>query len=618
MTQTAPSPERTAVLQRASRERPCPICGGWPERPSGETCNGLLRANMGPSGEPAVLCDSLVYAGNYRADLRNDVRPPYPHSLGESGCDCGTVHNIIPGPTPPPPPRARSSEPPDYTDLRNSQRLIEVYGQDALYDHTRGIWRIWDSCVWAQDETETVLRMAKRIIADLNTDFARDTQGMDEKEQLRKLRELRACESSGRLRAMVECTRSELHATHETWDQDPWLLNVSNGTIDLRTGDLLPHRPERWQSKLAPVDYDPFAKCPEWDAFLQRIFAGDEETIALVQRGIGLSLVGAVREHVLFMCYGTGRNGKSTLLKAVMGAVGDYGREAAPDLLIQRDMPEHPAQIADLVGVRFATTVEGRGRLDTSKVKALVSGDRLNARFMHQNPFTFTPSHTLWMAVNEKPNINELTEGIWSKVKLIPFTVRIPDEEQRKDIDEVLARERPGILAWAVRGCLEWQKHGLGTSAAVAAATAGYRTEQDTLAGFLEEKCLRGEDYVVSAAEILKEYKSYCEDTGEKPLSQHWLGRRLVERGFGKSRSGQGYVLYTGLRVRQPFEARDIPDGDPLPQMAVTGHTVPLTFDGEEQKQLPQPTRDQFDSDQAYETAFKQWYHAVDKGDTTQ
>ena len=491
-----------------------------------------------------------------------------------------------------------------YTDTRNARRLVAKHGEEIRFDHTRGQWRLWDGRVWTHDETAGIMLMAKEVIADMHIEAE---QTMFEDDLKRAQNKILACESTGRLNALVDNAKSDVTATHKTWDAEPYWLNCNNGTIDLRTGELLAHRPERWQSKLAPVDYDPDAKCPRWDAFLDRIFAGDQELIQFVQRAVGLSMVGEVVEHVLFLLWGTGGNGKSKFLEAIMAILGDYARTASPDLLLNADTPQHSTNIAELKGVRLVSaieTAEGK-RMSEAVVKMLTGGDTRNARFLFQDAFTYIPSDTFWVATNTKPVVQGNSEGLWRRMKLIPFTVTIPKAEIDPELPKKLRAEYSGILAWAVRGCMDWQRQGLREPSAVSQATAHYRGEMDTLNAFLEEACVREEGSKVASEELYRRYVAWCQQAGEKVATQRFLGLRLGEHGFVKTRmTPTNRWGWQGLRLRGDNELfqPDQPTGqeaeEPEREMVLAG----FADNG------GAPTPDQFSSNDEYITALRRYW----------
>ena len=334
----------------------------------------------------------------------------------------------------------------------------------------------------------------------------------------------------------------------DKFDTDQWALNCTNGTLDLRSGELRPHNRGDLLTNLCPVEFDPAATCPSWDRMVQTILGGDAELIAFVQRAVGFSLTGSVAEQMLFLLWGHGANGKSTFLNAILGMLGpDYGMQAPDGLLLAKRHDSHPTERADLFGKRLVSSaeVEDGRRLNEALVKQLTGGDRVRGRHMREDFWEFEPTHKLWLAVNHKPVIRGTDHGIWRRVKLIPFTVTIGPEDQDKDLPAKLKAELPGILAWAVRGCLDWQQHGLGEPEAVRAAVAQYRGEMDVLGTFLTECCVEGKGCTARAGDVYAAYKKWCEANGEYVASQTAFGTSIAERGIARRKSNG--IWYDGL-----------------------------------------------------------------------
>src|SRR5215208_2414346 len=319
---------------------------------------------------------------------------------------------------------------------------------------------------------------------------------------------------------MISLAESSLPVRAEEIDADLWLLNASNGTIDLSTGELREHRRENIITKLAPVEYDPDAKAPVFEAFLARVLPS-EALRRFVQRAVGYADTGIDSEEILTIFYGVGANGKSTLVNILMEALGDYAMQAAPELLLAK-RGSHPTELADLFGARFVASVEvdeGR-RLAESLVKQLTGRDPIKARRMREDFWQFGPTHTVFLATNHRPEVRGTDHAIWRRIKLVPFEVTIPESEQDKRLAEKLRKELPGILAWIVRGCLEYQRNGLGEPEEVKAATEGYRSEMDVLAAFIEDRCVVHPKAHVGATPLYRAYKDWCEDAGESQLTQ--------------------------------------------------------------------------------------------------
>jgi putative DNA primase/helicase len=324
-------------------------------------------------------------------------------------------------------------------------------------------------------------------------------------------------------------------------DQDPWSLNVLNGTVDLRTGKLRAHDRDDWITKLVPVAYDATTPAPLWNAHLERVLP-DAELRAFFERAVGYSLTGLTIEQVMFILWGGGANGKSVTVETILGLLGDYACKTPSETLLARREGSIPNDIARLQGARFVSSVEmeENRRLAESRIKELTGGDTVTARFMRAEFFDFRPVCKLWMATNHKPVVRGTDLAIWRRLRLVPFTVTIPESERDHHLLEKLRGELPGILAWAVEGCLAWQREGLNPPEAVLLATKTYREEEDVLGAFLQERCVLGVGHWVFAGNLYRAYGGWCERNGEKPISQKALAARLSERGCESDRKGHG------------------------------------------------------------------------------
>lgn len=435
------------------------------------------------------------------------------------------------------------------SDVGNAARFAAMHSQDLRYVGAWGQWLRWDGVQWQQDETGEVMRRAREVAMSVYREAAAEPDEMRRKALSQHAVRL---DSDARIRAMLHLAESEpaMAVRGDVFDRDPWLFNCQNGTLGLRTGELYPHRREDYITKLSPVMFDPHASCLTWDAFLRRIFAEDDEVISYGQRVAGYCLTGDVSEQGLDMWHGGGGNGKSTKLKMWLAMLGDYGKQAAPGLLMRKYGETHPTELADLRGARLVvvTEVEEGQRLAEVLVKQLTGGDKLKARLMRQDFHEFDPTFKIVMAVNHLPRITGTDHAIWRRIRMTPFEVTIPDDEQDKRLAEKLKAELPGILAWAVRGCLEWQRGGLAPPPQVGRATAAYRADMDTIGDFLRD-CTRPDAAgIVTAKAIYAAYLRWCEQNGERALSQKQLGGRLTERGFNRRRGGQGH-LWVGLAL---------------------------------------------------------------------
>jgi P4 family phage/plasmid primase-like protien len=446
-------------------------------------------------------------------------------------------------------------QPVNLTELGNARRLIARHGHRLRYCKPLGSWLEWDDKRWAFDDTGAIWRYAKDMVRQLGVEAANEP---DDKHRSAILRWALKSEGQKTIGHSVDLAWSEpgIPIMPDALDADPWLLNTPSGTVDLRTGQLRPHCQTDLISKITGVAYDPSADCPRWKGVLLDIFDGDHELVDYVQRAFGYSATGIIGEHALFLCYGTGRNGKSTVLETVLAVLGDYGAVTNPRTFLMIGQNDHLAMLADLAGRRFVPTdeVEEGERLAESMVKRVTGNRVLKARWMHKNPFTFPVQFKIWMLANDKPEIQGQDEGIWSRIRVVPFNHYFPPEKRVKNLVNILVTEEgPGILRWIVDGCLQWQeKKGLAEPAKVADAIASYRSEQDVLIGFLEQETvsylsnevLRDQSRA-KVGDLYGRYVEWCKNNGEK--------RVLTSRKFGSRLDARGHHLDEshGIRYRK-------------------------------------------------------------------
>lgn len=440
---------------------------------------------------------------------------------------------------------------PEYesTDLGNARRLVAEHGQDLRFVSEWGKWLSWDGTHWGIDLTGEVNRRAK-MIADAILDEARSSA------DAQAFRWGLRSQSAGGINAMIAVASTEpgVPVLVDELDTDPWLLTVANGTLDLHTCELQPANRAHLITKASPVRWDPDATCPNWTRALGQVLP-DSELRAYMQRTTGYALTGDVSEQVLTVMYGTGSNGKSTFKETILSMLGEHAKPAAPKLLLATKHEGHPTEIADLHGRRLVVSheVEDGLRLDEALVKELTGGDRLKGRFMRQDFWDFSPTHKLWIACNHKPRIRGNDNGIWRRIRLVPFEVTIPDEEQDKHLPEKLRAELSGILVWAVEGCRAWQQEGLNPPRAVLEATARYRVESDLLSQFIEERCLDGDGFQVRSTDLYADYKVWCVVNGlDHPLSQKAITKQLDERGYDRTENRQGQAIWLGIGLAAP------------------------------------------------------------------
>ena len=441
------------------------------------------------------------------------------------------------------------SEPSPYTDTGNAERFAAAHSHRLRYLRERHHFLVYQGGRWRRDTSGEAERAAKDVARSLLTE-ASQLGGEASKEAAKWGLKL---QSEPRLRAQLTLAGSEREVvvSADDLDPDPYVLACGNGVLDLRTSELREPVPDDLITLGTDVPYEPAARCDRWLKFLDEVFGADEELIAFLKRFFGYLLTGDMREHVLAVFHGAGANGKSTLIGVLRRLLGDFAVTAAFDTFMRQRDRGPRNDLARLHRARLVTAAEsGEGRkLDEATVKAITGGDVIAARFLYGEHFEFKPEFKLVLVTNHRPKVDGDDDAIWRRLRLIPFEQSFEGRED-KALGEKLEAELPGILAWAVRGCLEWRAEGLGEAAAVTRATAEYRADEDVLGGFLAERCaMAGE---VPKQELRAAYEAYCAELGEEPLRANVLGKRLAKRGVKSAKRGQAgqASVYKGVSLR--------------------------------------------------------------------
>jgi putative DNA primase/helicase len=440
----------------------------------------------------------------------------------------------------------RSVPKPIRTDLGNAQRFAAEHGHRLRHVRERRAWLTWTGSRWARDATGDAERAAKQTARRLLTDAAKIE---DEDKRKQAAQWALTSQSDPRIRAMLALATTELEIAlaDEQLDHDPWLLTCPNGTLDLRTGTLGSHDLADLITLATDIAYVPGADCPRWRRFLSEVFAGDNELVEFMRKYVGYCLTGDTREEVLTVFHGAGCNGKSTFMRVQKRLAGNHAVTASFDTFMRARADRAPRNdLARLHRARLVTASEsGEGRrLDEAIVKEITGRDPIAARFLYGEHFEFTPQFKLVLVTNHRPKVDGTDDALWRRLRLVPFEQSFEGREDR-ELDDRLAAELPGILAWAVQGCLDWQRDGLGQPAAVTKATREYRQDEDLLGGFLDERCrLEGE---IEPSRLRDAFEDYCRAIGEKPIAASVLGKQLARRGISRhKRSGQ----YRGVSLR--------------------------------------------------------------------
>ena len=442
------------------------------------------------------------------------------------------------------------------TELGNSQRITNSYGGIIRYCGAWKKWLVWNAQygAWQIADNGQVQRFAIKTIQNMFREAARIS---DSQERGALVKWGLASETATRIQAMIRLAESSegVAISPDDLDRNPWLLNCHNGTIDLRTGNLNDHDKSDLITKVIPVTYDPNAECPKWLGFLDKIMDGNQELISFLQRTVGYALTGDTREQCFFILHGDGANGKSTFIKTIGALLGDYAQAASFETFLSKNQGNVANNdIARMQGKRFISAVEAEEsrRLAENVIKQITGGDVVAARFLYREYFEFVPQFKIFLTTNHKPKINCNDPAIWRRVKLIPFTVSIPEEKQILDLDEQLKDEFSGILNWAIEGCLDWQRNGLQTPEEVVNATKDYRNEMDTVNEFLEECCTLLPNVKVNPTALFDAYKKFCEKNGEIFLSMKKFGASLNKKGYEVTKTNsRTWRLGIGLPVEE-------------------------------------------------------------------
>ena len=363
-------------------------------------------------------------------------------------------------------------------------------------------------------------------------------------------------ESSGRLHSLLDLAAGmpAIAVRSEQLDANPWLLNCQNGTIDLKTGKLQAHNPKDYITRICAAKYDPSVAIPLWTSLLNKVSGGDEAVKRYMQKAFGYALTGDVSEQAIFLLYGTGSNGKSTMLNVFAELLDGYAQSTSSDTFMQKKNDSVNNDIARLKGARFVSAIEmeeGK-RMAESLIKSMTGGDKLVTRFLYGEYFEYIPQFKVFLAVNHKPMIKDTTHSIWRRIKLMEFTNTFTEKERDRNFPaKIMATELAGILAWAVQGCLWWQQEGIQDPDRIREATQEYREEMDSFSHFFDECCIAKELGRVTNKMLRAKYEEWCQENGERPLTQRPFSQKLLERGFEKRRGAAsgGYEWYGfGLR----------------------------------------------------------------------
>ena len=416
------------------------------------------------------------------------------------------------------------------TDLGNTRRFAALFGNRIRWCKGLG-WLVYDGKRWVEDNTAQIQSMAKAVPLALYKEAANELEE-DRRKSLASW--ALKTESASKLKSMIDLLPSEpgIAVSHEVFDRDPMLLNVLNGTLDLRTGQIRDHSPDDLITKLAPVEYDPDAKCPRFDDFLPEIMNGVTELPGFLQRLLGYGLTGRTNEQVWAFFWGKGENGKSTILETVRSVAGDYVANVSAESFMESKFQGIRNDLARLRGARIVTAGEPAGkRFDAATVKLITGEDMITCRFLHREHFEFKPEALILFSSNYRPQVRDTSHAFWRRILLIPFTRIFSGEDKDENLRETLKKEAAGILNWLVKGCLAWQAVGLQIPDSVRIAVNEYRASTDVLADFFEECCVIGPAWQVAVKDLYSDFLGYCEAKSiRKPMSRQKFNEDLLTR----------------------------------------------------------------------------------------
>jgi len=448
------------------------------------------------------------------------------------------------------------------TDIGNSERFVSQHKDDVRYCPQYKSWLYRTGTRWLLDRVGYITRLAKQTAEAIESEILL-TDDLKLREKI--ISHGQRSQSWSRIKAMIKLAESwpELQIDIAQLDANTMLLNCENGTVNLRTGELLPHSKENYITKSTGVEYNKDAECPLWLQFLHKIMAGNESLIHYLCLILGYCLTGLATEQCLFIFNGFGANGKSTFLAIIRKILGDYAMHT-PHTTLLKMHSRIRNDLARLQGARFASLVEtGSGnKLNEPLTKELTGGDPITARFLFKEYFEQIPTFKLFIATNCLPTIQGTDHGIWRRIRIIPFDVVLKDEEIDRNLAKKLEAELPGILSWAIKGCLEWQKNGLVMPDEVQSATAEYKEDSDVISKFIDDCCEQGCDKNISIKNLYDAFKNWCDENADDVLSKKTFGHFLKQRGFKQSKSN-GIRSWKGIGLSSADSTEPQPEASP-------------------------------------------------------
>ena len=440
-----------------------------------------------------------------------------------------------------------------WDDTGNADRFMDVYGSLVKYSYIDNQWYVYNGSFWEVDNLGKVPIYVDMLVDSMKNEKLYIAEDVDEDEAKKEWAKfLKRSRNNASKKAIIDEVKHRVAILHSEFDTDMTAINTVNGYVDLSSGVLEEHDIKKMFSQQTSIEYTDNIDAPEWTRFLNQIFGGDEELVHYIQKAVGYSATGSIKEQVMFLLFGNGRNGKSIFIDTISDALGTYAKSMQADsIMVRQNKSGANSDIARLENARLVTSSEPNEgvRLDEGLIKQLTGGDKVTARYLYGKEFEFKPQFKLWLATNHKPIIRGTDDGIWRRLMLVPFNIQIPLEKVDKDLKFKLQRELTGILNWIVEGALMWQREGLNPPVVITQASNEYRKEMDVLDLFVDESCEVGEGYKTPAGELFQKYKAWANENSEYLMSKQKFGKEMkLKYDLEKNRVGR---FYLGLKVKE-------------------------------------------------------------------
>ena len=447
-----------------------------------------------------------------------------------------------------------------YDDTGNAQRIVDNFGDSILYNYSRKSWMYYKNGVWNLDSAGRMKLIADRISDIIRKEpilaDADDEKSYEEAQKAKKAHIKNSRGKSGKENMLSE-TQHLLPATAEDFDKDKYLFNVQNGYLDLNTGILHDHDKKKMFTRISQVEFTTNSDAPNWEKFINEISCGRKEWIDYLQKAIGYTLSGSTKEQKMFVLLGNGRNGKSVLLNILNKIMGSYAMNITPQaLMTQHNKGGATPEIAKLDGARLVTTTEPNegDRFDEGLIKQITGGDKVTARFLHQNDFDYIPQFKLFMATNHKPYIRGRDEGIWRRMVIIPFDMNIPLEKVDYELEKRMTDELPAILQWCIDGYIKYLKYGLEEPLCISSQRDEYRVEMDSIAAFMDECTQHKDGAREKSTELFKAYTKWAKENNQYQMSSTKFGTEMKKRLKSVRSNGTWFLNIKLLEDSRPFD----------------------------------------------------------------